>query len=138
MKVPYTTKLGMVENFLKNWWFTFAQITIYIATFTLWKVAPSRVVFVVGGMMATAIMAGLLETARRKKYFVTRTDFLIHLLVTFDLLVEGLIYEIYALLMRIYGHQADAVEVVHNHHGFILCALVFFAILFGYRVRKLG
>ena len=123
----------MVDKLVKIWWFTCLQIAIYIATFAWWKVMPARWVFVVGGIVASGLMTGLLLHARKKQYFLTRTDFLIHLLIVLDLVVEGFIYEIYALLMRIYGLKADEVAVVHSHNGFYLCAAAFFAIAVGYR-----
>ena len=121
---------------IRTWWFTIAQILIYLATFAWWKEMPVRWVFVVGGLLASGMMTGLLVRAHKQKYFVTQTDLLIHILIVIDLVVEGFIYEIYALLMLIWGYEADEVGVVHNHNGFYLCAAAFFAIAVGYRVRK--
>ena len=130
-------RLGMIAKLFRKWWFTFAQILIYLATFAWWKEMPVRWVFVVGGVLASGLMTIIMLRARKQSYFLTRTDFLIHLLIVLDLVVEGFIYEIYALMMWIWGFEADEVAVVHNHNGFYLCAAAFFAIAFGYRLRVL-
>jgi hypothetical protein len=127
----------MIAKMFKNWYFTLVQIALYVAVFSLWKAAPGRLLFVVSGTLGAGLMALLLEWVRRRGYFVGRTDYLIHLLITIDLLVEAWIYEIYVLLMKIYGVVATAEDAVHNHNGYYLCAAAFFAIAFVHRYRRL-
>ncbi|MFT5495743.1 MAG: hypothetical protein ACI9TH_001136 [Kiritimatiellia bacterium] len=122
---------------VKNWYYTLIQMGIYVATFSAWKVFPSRLGFVLGGLAAFGLMMGLMRWAYQRGYFIGSTDLLIHLLIAVDLLVEGIMYEVYNLLMRLYGHEADAVFLIHAHNGFMLCASAFFILVVGYRFRRL-
>ncbi|WP_339909631.1 hypothetical protein [Symmachiella dynata] len=123
---------------INRWYFSILQLLIYVGTFLFWKWYPSRIGFIVGGVVSVSIMSLLLVFAARRKYFVNRVDLCLHLLVIVDIGLESLMYEVlrFAVAMNWMSGEAsvgafdETAAMFHNNHNFYMCAL-FFAVVIG-------
>lgn len=97
-----------------RWWFSLTLLALYLATFHLW-LAMERTGIIASGLVATAIMSGLLVQALRTRYFLNFWDGFWHATVILDVLLE-------ATLIR-----------WHSGYSFYLCALAFVLVVGGYR-----
>ena len=123
---------------IKRWYFSILQLLIYMGTFLYWKWFPSRLGFVVGGIVSVTAMSLLMWSAARRHYFVNRVDLGLHALVIVDIALESLMYEAlrWAVALNwLPGDQPvsafdETAALFHDNHNFYLCAL-FFAVVIG-------
>lgn len=121
-----------------RWYFSILQLLIYVSTFLYWKHYPSRLAFVLGGLVSATILSLLMVYAARRNYFVNRVDLCLHALVIVDIVLESLMYEALRFIVaRQWVTGADSVSAFdataarfHDNHNFYMCAL-FFALVIG-------
>ncbi len=125
---------------LRSWYYSLLMLVTYVSLFLFWKLAPSRLGFVVGGLAAAiGLTAGMLW-ARRRKYFVDRIDICMHAYIIFDLFMEGIMYEVWQVLVRRFQDlQATSgiVSQFHDNNSYVFCTLTLAALVGGYRAFAL-
>jgi hypothetical protein len=120
------------EQMLNRWSYSLWVLGVYLATFTVWKMAPSRASFLVVGALAVVWLGFQMVRAFRADYFVDRLDVVLHGWVLVDIALESLAFEAFRWL------QPFAVlEAFHDNLHFIGCAVVLSLLVGGYRANGL-
>ncbi|MCA9073106.1 MAG: hypothetical protein KDA84_29490, partial [Planctomycetaceae bacterium] len=115
-----------------RWWFSFLLLGAYLSLFLIWKAFPSREAFLIVGFG----MAGLLTVgwvvAAKQRYFVNRTDFVLHGLVILDVVLETVAFELFlqgVVWAKFFAHTEFAAGVLeddfHANNNFYFCGLAF-------------
>ncbi len=115
---------------ISRWYFTVVLLLLYIITFLYWKYFPSRAAFVYVGIISAGLMAGGMVWAKRRGYFANRVDLAVHGYVILDVLLEGIMYEVFRGIGGSSSAANGFVHQFHDNNNFFFCALTF-AILIG-------
>jgi len=121
---------------LRHWYYSLLMLVTYVSVFLFWKQFPSRVNFIVGGVVAVTLLTAGLAWAWRRKYFVNRIDLCLHGYIIADLCLESVLFEVLRLFN---GAQvtAELVSRFHHNNNYILCTITLAALLGGYRFYAL-
>ncbi|HEX4146733.1 MAG TPA: hypothetical protein VHY91_24765 [Pirellulales bacterium] len=117
---------------MRSWWFSLALLLGYLLTFQLWRTFPDRAAFLVFGALAVIGMVAGMRRAARQRYFVDRSDLVLHGLVIFDVALECVSYELFnAASQCIFCAPADAGSF-HGGANFCWCAAILGVLVGGY------
>lgn len=110
-----------------RWRYSLWMLITYVCVFVIWKVWPSRIVFLAVGSVAISLLATGLIRARRAGYFANRVDLCLHAYVIIDLILETISFEAFRAFQK-----SAVVEEFHNNVNFIGCSLAFTVLIGGY------
>lgn len=126
---------------MRNWNVSAVMIPLYLGAFWIWRAWPSRVGFVVVGLMVAGLMSLVIAWGQRNQYFANRIDLLLHVYVVIDVLLEAFMWEVFFVLCRVLSFGAfteteelhNAVTAFHDNNNFYGCALFFIIVIGGNR-----
>lgn len=126
---------------MRNWTVSAVMIPLYLGAFWIWRAWPSRVSFVVVGLVVAGLMSLAIAWGRRHHYFANRIDLLLHVYVVIDVLLEAFMWEVFFVLCRALSFGAfteteelrRAVTAFHDNNNFYGCALFFIIVIGGHR-----
>jgi len=126
---------------MRNWIISLLMIPLYLGAFWIWRAWPSRVGFVVVGLLVAGVMTLLIQWGRRHNYFANRIDLLLHVYVVLDVILEAFMWEVFFTLCRVFSFGAlsnteelrRAVTAFHDNNNFYGCALFFIVVIGGHR-----
>jgi hypothetical protein len=101
-----------------TWRLSLGMLVLYVAVFHVWLHVGYGVA-VTSGLGVAVAMAAAIDDARRDGYFRGILDWLAHLVVALDVLIEG------------------CIPHAHTHLGFYWCAVAFAVVIGAYRWRTL-
>jgi hypothetical protein len=133
--------LTWISRTWRHWWFSMVMMLAYVGLFVLWRLLPSRWIFVAGALVVALSLAVAMAMAYRRGYFGGLGDLLLHGLVIADILLEGFALEAVLPLVRSDVEVPTLVARYHESSGFFLCAATFALIIglghyFSVRRRK--
>jgi len=135
-----TTPYGHISD-MKNWNVSVALVPLYLGTFWIWRLWPSRGSFIVVGILSAVLMSLVIRYGQRRNYFANRLDLLLHIYVVIDILLEAFMWEFFLKLCRLlsFGAFTDteelrkAIAAFHDNNNFYGCALFFVIVVGGHR-----
>jgi|GEM_PF-1498408 len=130
---------------MRNWSVSALLIPLYLGAFWIWRVWPSRISFVVVGLVVAGLMSLAIRRGWRRNYFANRLDLFLHIYVVIDILLEAFMWELFlgACRMLSFGTFADteelrkAIAAFHDNNNFYGCALFFIVVIGGHRLWAL-
>ena len=89
------------------------------------------------GISSLIICLAALLFARKRSYFLSKTDLRIHLIILIDLSLETFIYQIQKIMEMLTIIPTNQDFQFRSGHDFYICAITFAFIIGHFRYRKL-
>jgi hypothetical protein len=117
----------------KNWSFSIFALVLYLVTFELWRHFPEEESSRIIGCLSLLLYFIVFTFSYKKSYFLDRVDLNLHIIVSFDLILETFIYDLKRLFEFLTIIEPGKDFQFKAGHDFYFCATLFTFLIWRYR-----